>query len=145
MKMQCTHCLKQYEVSSALLGKTVACKACGKDFFITRLKDISAETNTTEETQESDNQRSHNRVAFRLNTIGDTIFVIIVFVSILSALGSALVAGAIDQNLVPWGLGVGIWFAIVNIIIFYIIKTLFNGFAELIQISHDIRKEMQSK
>jgi len=35
MKIQCTHCPQQYEVSSGHLGKTVTCQTCGKSFVVT--------------------------------------------------------------------------------------------------------------
>jgi mannose/fructose/N-acetylgalactosamine-specific phosphotransferase system component IID len=98
-----------------------------------------------EKARVSYNQSIRNGVAGRLNTIGDVLFWIVVILSILGVFSNAVIAGKLDKHLIPVGIGLGIISGIYAVIFFYIIKTLFNGFAELIQIAHDIRKDMQSK
>ena len=83
-----------------------------------------------------------NEIAGRLNTIGYSIFAIVVVIAGLSIIilisfsskggGEALLA-------IPM-LVVGV----LNILIFFVIKTLFNGLAENIQILHDIRKDIRN-
>ena len=101
------------------------------------------------ETQVSDNQRSWNTVADRLNNIGNILFVIAVGLAVVLFFVGIADANVDDRRgnsewkpeifLLWFGSGIG------HLIIVWIVKTLFTGFAELIQITHDIRKDIQSK
>jgi hypothetical protein len=85
---------------------------------------------------------NENNVANRLNQIGDTLF------GINAIIGGVIILGllvAMDKlNLGGWVVPIFIIIGL-HILIIYIIKTLFNGLAENIQILHDIRSDMRDK
>ena len=95
-------------------------------------------------TRVSYNQSGRNGIADSLNIIGNVIFILAVILSVAAVFGSAHAAGKIDKSLVPIGIWLGVVSSIYSLVFFYIIKILFNGFAELIQISHDTRREIRS-
>ena len=85
-------------------------------------------------------QSTRNSVADRLDVIGNTLFVIIIVLAVLATMVSCQ-AGIGGEGR---GFLIGLALSVPCIIHVYIIKTLFNGFAELIQISHDTLREIHS-
>ncbi|MCL1920999.1 MAG: hypothetical protein FWG50_07965 [Kiritimatiellaeota bacterium] len=112
---------------------------------------VNTETNKVKEPQGHGNSNSRNSIAERLIVVGWIIFVIAgVFAT---ALWAACVIGAVVgtlKGMVDWrlalaGLEVGLLVSLLMVLSAFIFKTLLDGFAELIQIAHDVRKDIQGK
>ena len=83
-----------------------------------------------------------NKIARRLNTIGNTLFTIVVSITGLQIIISVILIakGSFEQGIGVLMLVIGV----LTILIFFVIKTLFNGLAENIRILHDIRKGIRN-
>ena len=86
-------------------------------------------------------KKEENRVANRLDQIGDTLLGLAVIIG-----GIAIIVSVVVMTELSVYIGLPILIiAVIHILIFYIIQTLFNGLAENIRILHDIRNDMRNK
>ena len=167
MKVQCPHCPQRYELLEVHFGKMLTCQSCGKEFLIMHLNTDRQgyeytpppETGSVVEPPEaasavapnadtqgtSEKEQMDNSVAQSLNSIGDTIFFLTVALCAIGALiGCFVILILTGQGESPLPVVIALVISAVVIIIpAYITKTLYNGFAELIQISHDMRQEIK--
>jgi len=108
---------------------------------------VSTETNQAKGHQVPDRQNSQNRIAERLNLCGwITVaivgwFVVVLWVVCIIGAVIGVVKGVVGAKLILAGLCVGNLLTGFVAFFAFALKTLFDGFAELIQIAHDIRKD----
>ena len=79
---------------------------------------------------------NRNAVAAFLRAVGDMAFAVTLIGSVVLALYSVCVAGEA-------GFWASVLPGVIRIMLSYLVKILFHGLAELIQIAHDIRQELR--
>ena len=109
---------------------------------------VGTETNTAKGYQIPDRQHAQNRVAERLNVCGWVIVAIVgwaviaLWVVCAPVVVVCVVKGVIGVKLAIVGFFAGNMLSGFVVFFAFALKTLFDGLAELIQIAHDIRKDV---
>ena len=112
---------------------------------------VNTETNKVKGPQGNGNSNSRNSIAERLNVMGWILFAIAGVFAL--ALWATCIIGTIVgtvKNMVGWklafaGFEVGHLSSFLLVFLAFLFKTILDGFAELIQIAHDVRKDVQGK
>jgi len=140
--IKCSECQKE------ISDKAEVCPQCGSPVTLVQQKqDFSSHNYENPIRENVDNQTdigtgNKNKVAERLNKIGNTLFGIAAVISGIAILASL---GMLNEGGFSAMVGLPMLVtALFFYLIFYVIKILFNGLAENIQILHDIRNDIRS-
>jgi len=124
--IKCRECQKE------ISDRAVACPHCGTPVTLVQQKQETG----------SFSKIVKNEVGVRLNRIGGILFGLAVMIAAVMII-VALIMLEKGGFLIPIAILVFVQAAFIALIV-YVVKTLFNGFAENLQILHDIRNDIRN-